>query len=72
MFGLGKEAASSEKDVEIMRRILTASCIVAVLAAVSLTAKADEFYVGDPVMKNDPIDKAADAIKGDGRERRSY
>ena len=36
-----------------MRRILTASCVVAVLAAVSLTAKADEFYVGDPVMKND-------------------
>jgi uncharacterized protein involved in high-affinity Fe2+ transport len=36
-----------------MRRILTASCVVAVLAAVSLTAKADEFYVGDPVTKND-------------------
>src|SRR6202050_5854954 len=36
-----------------MRRILTASSFVAVIAAMSLTAKADEFYVRDPVMKND-------------------
>lgn len=36
----------------MMRRILTASWIVAALAAMSLPAKAQEFYVGDPVMKN--------------------
>ncbi len=36
-----------------MSRILTAACIVAALAAMSLTARAQEFYVGDAVTKND-------------------
>jgi len=36
-----------------MRRILTASWVVAALAAMSLPAKAQEFYVGEPVAKND-------------------
>jgi hypothetical protein len=36
-----------------MSRILTTACVVAALAAMSLTARAQEFYVGDAVTKND-------------------
>jgi periplasmic iron binding protein len=36
-----------------MRRILIAPCVVAALAATGVTAKAQEFYVGDAVTKNE-------------------
>jgi periplasmic iron binding protein len=47
-----QNAASCEKD-EIMRRILITSWAIAALAAMSLPARAQEFYVGDAVAKND-------------------